>query len=125
MAFGGLTVLPDMLLLRITKGEKQMKKLILSIAILVGLSVSAQATEPKFKCLSAWDGSYPDLKRYTKKNMKDPKSFDHRETRITPIVNGYQNVFMQYAGRNSFGGMVIEYVGAKIRNSDCKLIQII
>ena len=95
------------------------------ITILIGFSATAQATEPKFKCLSAWDGSYPDLKRYIKKSMKDPKSFDHRETRITPIVNGYQNVFMQYAGRNSFGGMVIEYVGAKIRNNDCKLISII
>jgi|TARA_B100001093_G_C26000450_1_gene665441 hypothetical protein len=102
-----------------------MKKLMIMIAILIGFSATAQATEPKFKCLSAWDGSYPDLKRYTKKSMKDPKSFDHRETRITPIVNGHQNVFMQYAGRNSFGGMVIEYIGAKIRNSDCKLISII
>ena len=90
-------------------------------------STKAESTpvEPKFKCLSAWDGSYPDLKRHTKKNMKDPKSFDHRETRITPIVNGYQNVFMEYAGRNSFGGIVIEFVGARIRNSDCKLISII
>ena len=102
-----------------------MKKLIISIAILIGLSVSAQASDTQFKCLSAWDGSYGALKSYTKKTMKDPKSFEHRETRITPVVGGYQNVFMQYAGRNSFGGMVIEYIGAKIRHSDCSLIQVI
>jgi hypothetical protein len=88
-------------------------------------TASTTTVEPKFKCLSAWDGSYGALKSYTKKAMKDPKSFEHRETRITPIVDGYQNVFMTYAGKNSFGGMVVERIGAKIRNSDCSLITVI
>ena len=81
--------------------------------------------EPKFKCLSAWDGSYPDLKRYTKKILKDPKSFEHDSTVITPIVNDEQAVYMTYRAKNSFGGVVVESIGAKIKNSDCSLIGII
>ena len=81
--------------------------------------------EPKFKCLSAWDGSYPNLKRYTKKILKDPKSFEHDKTVITPIVNDEQTVYMTYRAKNGFGGVVVERIGAKIKNSDCSLIQII
>ena len=43
MAFGGLTILPDMLLFRITYMENKMKKLIIMTAILIGLSVPAVA----------------------------------------------------------------------------------
>ena len=74
--------------------------------------------EPKFKCLSAWDGSYSDLKRYTKKILKDPKSFEHDSTVITPIVNDEQTVYMTYRAKNSFGGVVVDRIGAKIKNSD-------
>ena len=81
--------------------------------------------EPKFKCLSVWDGSYSDLKRYTKKILKDPKSFEHDSTVITPIVNDEQTVYMTYRAKNSFGGVVVDRIGAKIKNSDCSLIQII
>ena len=89
------------------------------------VSKSTTTVEPKFKCLSAWDGSYSDLKRYTKKILKDPKSFEHDKTVITPIVNDEQTVYMTYRAKNSFGGYVVERIGAKIRNSDCSLIQII
>jgi hypothetical protein len=86
---------------------------------------ASTAVEPKFKCLSVWDGSYSDLKRYTKKILKDPKSFEHDTTVITPIVNDEQTVYMTYRAKNSFGGVVVDRIGAKIKNSDCSLIQII
>ena len=88
-------------------------------------TTTASAVEPKFKCLSSWDGSYSDLKRHTKSILKDPKSFEHDKTLITPIVEGHRSVSMTYRAKNSFGGMMIERIGAKIRNSDCKLINII
>jgi len=89
------------------------------------VSKSTTTVEPKFKCLSAWDGSYSNLKRYTKKILKDPKSFEHDSTVITPIVNGEQTVFMTYRARNGFGGMVVERIGAKIKNSDCSMIGVL
>ena len=110
------------------------KKILLGIFVLLAIgwflpdsktTTASTPVDPQFKCLSSWDGSYSDLKRYTKKILKDPKSFDHRETRITPIVDGYQNVFMKYGAKNSFGGMMVETIIAKIRNSDCKLIQVL
>ena len=112
------------------------KKILLGIFVLVVIgyflpyfqgdnTTASVPVDPKFKCLSSWDGSYSDLKRYTKKILKDPKSFDHRETLITPIVDGYQNVFMTYGAKNSFGGMMVETIVAKIRYSDCKLIQVL
>ena len=88
-------------------------------------TTASTPVDPQFKCLSSWDGSYDSLKRYTKKNLKDPKSFDHRETRITKIFDGHQTVFMTYGAKNSFGGMVVETIGAKIRNSDCELIKVL
>ena len=88
--------------------------------------VSKQVVDPQFKCLSSWDGSHREFKQYIKKNLKDPKSFDHRETRITPVKSdGTQTVIMTYAGKNSFGGVVVEKAMATIRNSTCSLITVL
>ncbi len=110
------------------------KKIIIGLIVLGGIgaflpdsetSTASTTVEPKYKCLSSWDGSYGDLKRYTKKILKDPKSFEHDKTLITPIVDGYQNVFMTYRAKNGFGGINVERIGAKIKNSDCSLIKIL
>jgi hypothetical protein len=87
---------------------------------------ASKEVDPQFKCLSAWDGSHSDFKRYIKKNMRDPESFDHRETKVTPVrADGTQTVIMTYAGKNGFGGMVVEQKMGKIYNRDCKLIEIL
>ena len=44
---------------------------------------------------------------------------------ITPIENDEQIVYMTYRAKNGFGGVVVESIGAKIKNSDCSLIGII
>ena len=105
---------------------------VLAVLLLIGYfagdsdkETASTPVEPKFKCLSVWDGSYSDLKRYTKKILKDPKSFEHDTTVITPIVNDEQTVYMTYRAKNSFGGVVVDRIGAKIKNRDCSLIQII
>ena len=38
-----------------------------------------------FHCLSAWDGSHRGVKTYVEERMREPDSFEHIETRITPI----------------------------------------
>ena len=74
-------------------------------------------------CLSAWDGSYRPLVQIIKKNLKDPDSFKHRETRITPSENEVHIVVMTYGAKNSFGGYVVENVIARL-TSQCSLIEV-
>ena len=60
-----------------------------------------------FHCLSAWDGSHREFVRLVKKRMNDPDSFEHVETRVTPVQNDGKHVItMQFRGRNAFGGIV-------------------
>ena len=72
-----------------------------------------------FHCLSAWDGSIRSVVRNVKYRMKDPKSFEHIETRITPVSNGQHTAVMTYRGRNGFGGMVVETEYTTVSNSSC------
>ena len=43
-----------------------------------------QEREKGFHCLSGWNGSHREFVRQTKRMMKDPRSFDHIETRVSP-----------------------------------------
>lgn len=56
----------------------------------------------------SWDGSHYAFKRYIKKNLKDPKSFDHIETKSYKRSDGDILVIMKYRAKNSFGGYTIE-----------------
>lgn len=77
-----------------------------------------------FHCLSGWDGSSRVLVDEVKKNMRDPDSFKHRETRIGQIIDNKHFINMTYSGKNGFGGVSVEKVYATL-SSDCKLIEII
>lgn len=73
-----------------------------------------------FHCLSAWDGSHRELSDAVKRNLRDPRSYEHIETRITPAdENGNHVLMMQYRARNGFGGMNVGEVAATVKNSDC------
>lgn len=72
-----------------------------------------------FHCLSAWDGSHRGVKEYVENRLRDPDSFEHLETRITPVKNGKHTLFMTYRARNGFGGMNVEKVVAEIDSSTC------
>ena len=88
-------------------------------------TVIAKKAEEKrkgFHCLSAWDGSNRSLVRTAKNSMKDPKSFEHVETRIAPVVNGQHIITMTYRGRNGFGGMVVENTSAYVSNATCNVL---
>jgi len=61
-----------------------------------------------------------EYKQYTEKRMRDPDSFEHIETRITPVnSNGQHRLTMKYRAKNGFGGMTVGVAVATIRNSDC------
>jgi hypothetical protein len=73
-----------------------------------------------FHCLSKWDGSHRELVRSLKASLRDPDSFEHIETRITPVDDkGYHVLMMNYRARNGFGGMNIGRLAAKVKGSDC------
>ncbi|MEO5759686.1 MAG: hypothetical protein ABIQ51_22850 [Mesorhizobium sp.] len=76
-----------------------------------------------FHCLSAWDGSDSALVAKVNENLRDPSSFEHVETRISPVDSeGNHRVVMEYRARNGFGGLNVSIAKGTIRNSDCALI---
>ena len=74
-----------------------------------------------FHCLSSWDGSLKNDRAF-KNRLKDPKSYDHIETLITPNRNGYHKATIRYRARNSFGGMIIETTQVLVSNSTCNIV---
>lgn len=82
----------------------------------------AEAEEKRkgFHCLSAWDGSHAAFKRYVKSQMRNPDSFDHISTRVTPVdENGQHTLLMEYRAENGFGGMNVGTAMAKYSNATC------
>jgi len=73
-----------------------------------------------FHCLSPWDGSHQSVKRYVRRGLRDPRSFEHVETRITPIdKDGKHTLYMTYRARNGFGGMNVGIAKVTVNNKDC------
>jgi hypothetical protein len=54
---------------------------------------------------SAWDGSHNEFVKLVKGVMNDPSSFTHYETKYIDQGDRLQ-VFMEFGGKNAFGGMV-------------------
>ena len=77
-----------------------------------------------FHCLSSWDGSHSAVKRTVERSMRNPDSFDHIETRITPVKDGKHILTMKYRGQNGFGGMSVESVIATIDNKSCTALSL-
>lgn len=71
-------------------------------------------------CLSQWDGSNNSFVEQVKAGLRDPESFEHVETRITPVdKDGEHTIFMQYRAKNGFGGMNNPTATGIVRQSDC------
>ncbi|RAP39376.1 hypothetical protein BYZ73_20855 [Rhodovulum viride] len=84
---------------------------------------AAEAEERRkgFHCLSGWDGAHPAFKRIVKNSMRDPDSFEHVETRVGPVTNGWHTIRMVYRARNGFGGMNVGEAVGRYRNGDCSV----
>ena len=76
-----------------------------------------------FHCLSSWDSSSRVLVDHVKKNMRDPDSFKHRETTISPNNGGIHIAIMTYGAKNSYGGYVVEKAAARL-DSNCNLLEV-
>lgn len=75
------------------------------------------------KQFSPWDGSHYNLERMIKKAMNDPDSYEHDET-VYWDKGSYLIVKTVYRGKNAFGGVVKNFVRAKV-NLDGDILQII
>lgn len=75
-----------------------------------------------FHCLSGWDGSNASLVQQVKNQLREPDSFEHIETRITPEVNGKHNITMEYRARNGFGGMNVATAVGTVDHQTCEAI---
>jgi len=66
------------------------------------------------------DGSVPRLVSFVKKNMNDPRSFEHVETRFVD-KGTVAEFYMTYRGKNALGALVISYVKSEYDPSSDKL----
>ena len=80
----------------------------------------AEDTRKGFHCLSGWNGSHYAIEQYVKKNLRDPDSYQHNETLITPVKDGIHTLIMTYRAKNGFGGYVPGMVIATVNNETCK-----
>jgi hypothetical protein len=122
------------------QSEGCLKVAAIVMAVLVGLAVLGAVVGPAdpetpdastakdeeerrkagFHCLSGWDGSHRELVDALKDSLRDPDSFEHIETKITPAdEKGEHVLLMRYRARNGFGGMNVGALMAKVQNSDC------
>lgn len=114
--------------------------LVVFVAIVAGQFVdtpptTAKAPEPKVEKTAAQlradkiqaafritDGSHFQLTRHIKKNLKDPDSYEHIETRYG-IEGDTVNLATTYRAKNSFNGFVVSTATAKA-NIDGTLIEV-
>lgn len=74
-------------------------------------------------CLSMWDGSARQVIAQVKPSLRDPSSFEHIDTGISPVDdNGKHRLTMTYRARNGFGGISTGLVTATVDNSTCRTI---
>ena len=64
---------------------------------------------------SAWNGSHYNTVAFIKKNMHNPKSFEHVETTFTTNKKeGFRIIQMKYRGTNAFNAIVTNTVWVKV-----------
>ncbi len=80
----------------------------------------AEERRKGFHCLSKWDGAHSELEYAIRQRMRDPDSFEHIETLITPVSpQGTHSLIMRFRARNGFGGMSIGEVTAEVETEGC------
>ncbi|MFT4968107.1 MAG: RNA polymerase subunit RPABC4/transcription elongation factor Spt4 [Candidatus Deianiraeaceae bacterium] len=72
-----------------------------------------QVITEKIEQSFSWNGAHRGLQNFVKKNLKDPKSYEHIKTTYRHHKhNNTITVNMEYRAKNSFGGYVVETASA-------------
>ncbi|WP_372000936.1 hypothetical protein P7L68_19625 [Tistrella mobilis] len=83
----------------------------------------SEKREKGFHCLSTFDGSSYLFNDAIKSRLRDPDSFEHVETKITPVnTEGMHNIYTRFRAKNGFGGVNASNAYGIIRNSDCIVV---
>lgn len=89
------------------------------------LKKSEELAEKQFrKCLSTWDGSVFQVIERVKRQMHDPKSFEHVSTTPGFFENSTGSVIMRFRGKNAFGGTVLQTVIAHVEPNSCDAVSV-
>lgn len=79
-----------------------------------------------FHCLRLRDGSHRGFVRLVEDQLVDPDSFEHIETRVSPMIEvvgsdvfGTHAINMRFRAKNSFGGYVINTAFGRYQNEGC------
>jgi len=72
-------------------------------------------------CLSSWDGSNRSLVSFVKSGLREPDSFEHVDTLVTPKSEetGMHGITMTYRARNGFGGMNLSRAIGEVDPNTC------
>lgn len=82
----------------------------------------AEEKRQGFHCLSAWSGGHAKLMDEVKRKLRDPSSFEHVRTTVTPVSNeGTHWMRMTFRAKNGFGGLDSGLVQAEFANDDCRI----
>jgi hypothetical protein len=91
------------------------------LAITVAKEEEKENHRKGFHCLSSWKGSHSAVEKYVEERMRDPDSFEHVETRISPVNDkGTHQLFMTYRATNGFGGLTVGSATATVDNESCR-----
>lgn len=85
----------------------------------VSAAESAEDKRKGFHCLSEWDGSHREFKASVISQLRDPDSFEHDATRVTPVKDGQHTIVMEFRSRNGFGGMNRSTAIGTFSNATC------
>lgn len=85
----------------------------------------AKAAEDKrlgLHCVDRFSGKHYGLEASVRDQLRDPKSYEHVETRIGAVTSeGEHPLVMTYRARNGFGGMNVARAAAVVDHESCEL----
>ena len=104
---------------KIRKAEKEREK-----RIQENIRLKAERRTERIESqFSAWSGAHRNLERFVKSLMNDPDSYEHAKT-IYFDKGNHLIVNMTFRGRNGFGGVVKNFIKAKV-SLDGRILEII
>lgn len=90
-----------------------------------GRDVSEEDRVAGFHCLNTYDGSHHWFTSAIKERLRDPNSFEHISTKVTPVSeNGTHTIRMKYRARNGFGGMTVGLAGGRYEHDQCSDVSV-
>ena len=108
-----------------TQSDKEVKKRAELKAALPDLPTKeAENFRKGFHCLSSWNGSHREVVARVKSVLNDPDSFEHDETKVTPVENGVHQILMKYRATNGFGAVVRGAAIGTFAQDDCNSVTI-